>query len=361
MSGVPLAQLRLARALGEVGHDVDLIYGKKKTTKLQKEKNIKLIFLNKIRTLGMFFPILKYIILKKPDVIFSAEDHLNALVVLACIITFSKAKLSVSSRVTPFDTYKNSNIIFSKHWFLKKIFPVVNSRANVLTCVSKDMVKQYKKIFPYSKQVFVYNIIMTQDSFYKMKKKNLPKWFKDRKNQILIAAGSLAKWKGFDDLIKSISIIHKKYKRKNFKVAIFGEGPEEKSLKKIILQNKLQNKIKIFKPVLNIFKYFFNSDIFVLSSRVEGMPNVMLEAMMCGCTIVSTDCETGPKEIIGKNKFGYLAKVNNPEDLSEKIHIALDKKINKKKTIKILKKFSKNQVLKKHFSLLKIQRQDWLI
>ena len=82
---------------------------------------------------------------------------------------------------------------------MKKIFPVVNSRANVLTCVSKDMVKQYKKIFPYTKQVFVYNIIMTQDSFNKMKKKNIPKWFMDKKNQIIIAAGSLAKWKGFDD------------------------------------------------------------------------------------------------------------------------------------------------------------------
>ena len=87
----------------------------------------------------------------------------------------------------------------------------------------------------------------------------------------------------------------------------------------------------------------------------------MLEAMMCGCTIVSTNCKTGPKEIIGKNKFGYLAKVNNPVDLSKKIKLALNKKINKNKTEKILKKFSSNQILKKHFSLLKIERQDWLI
>ena len=361
LSGVPLAQLRLARALGEIGHDVDLIYGKKKYPKLPKEKNVKIIFLNKLKTLGMFFPMIKYIFFKKPDVIFSAEDHLNSLVALACIITFSKAKISVSSRVTPLDTYKNSNIIFSKNWFLKKLFPIVNSRADVLTCVSKDMVKQYKKIFPYSKQTCVYNIVVTKDSYDKMKKKHVPKWFRDKKNKTIIATGSLAKWKGFDDLIKSISIICKKYKKYNFKLAIIGEGPEKDSLNKLILKNKLQNKVRIFKPVINILKYFFNSDIFVLSSKVEGMPNVMLEAMMCGCTVVSTNCKTGPREIIGKNKFGYLAKVNNPEDLSKKIIFALNKKINKNKTIKILKKFSTNQVLKKHFSLLKIKRRNWLI
>ena len=52
----------------------------------------------------------------------------------------------------------------------------------------------------------------------------------------------------------------------------------------------------IIKPVINVLKYFKNSDIFVLSSRVEGMPNVMIEAMMCGCTIVATNCKTGPRK-----------------------------------------------------------------
>ena len=66
----------------------------------------------------MFFPLWKYLIFNKPEVIFSAEDHLNIITVLASIFSFSKAKISVSSRVTPIDTYRNSNI-FSKGWFLK--------------------------------------------------------------------------------------------------------------------------------------------------------------------------------------------------------------------------------------------------
>lgn len=359
LSGVPLGQLRLANSLSNIGHDVDLIYGSKQYSKIEKSKNIKIIFFNKLRVLGMFFPLLKYLICKKPDIIFSAEDHLNALVVIACLLTFSKAKISVSSRVTPYDTYRNLNIMFSKAWFLKKIFPIVNWRANVMTCVSKDMVKQYKKIFHYTKQVYAYNVVLSDEASLKMREKIDHKWFKHKKNHLIVAVGTLAYWKGFDDLINAISILIKK--KVNLKLVIIGDGPDKNSLQNLIKSNNLSQKVQILKPVLNTLKYFYNSDIFVLSSRVEGMPNVMIEAMMCGCTVVATNCFTGPREIIGKNKYGYLAKLNNPFDLSKNILKAINKKTSTNKTQKIIKKFTVEEVVKRHFSLLKIKRKFWLI
>ena len=212
LSGVPLAQLRLAKSLGKIGHNVDLIYGCKKYFKIEKPPFIKIIFFNKFRVVGMFIPLVKYLIHNKPDVIFSAEDHLNAIVILACIFTFSKAKISVSSRVTPIDTYRNSNIIFSKGWFLKILFPLVQSKANVMTCVSKDMIKQYRKMFNKTNQVDVYNIVKTEDTILKMKNKVEHNWFINSKTQLIVAAGALAPWKGFDDLIKAINILIKKKK-----------------------------------------------------------------------------------------------------------------------------------------------------
>ena len=359
LAGVPLAQFRLAKSLGEIGHDVDLIYGCKKYKKIEKTKNIEIIFLNKFRVIGMLLPLVKYLILNKPKIIFSAEDHLNVIVILAKILSFSKAKISTSSRVTPIDTYYDSDRLFSKGWFLKKFYPLVHWKADAMTCVAKDMVKQYKKIFKYTKQVGVYNIIQDKDSIIKMKEKLDHSWFKNNKTQLIVASGKLAKWKGFDVLIDAAKILDKR--KINFKIAIIGGGPEKKFLNKLIKLNKLENKIRIINPVTNTLKYFYNSDIFVLSSRVEGMPNVMIEAMMCGCTVVATDCPTGPKEIIGKNIYGYLSKINDPQDLSKNILKAINKKIPQKKTKKILAKFSANQVIKKHFSLLKIKREYWKI
>jgi glycosyltransferase involved in cell wall biosynthesis len=359
LSGVPLGQLRLAKSLAKIGHEVDLIYGFKQYSKIEKLKKVKVIFFDKIRVLGMLFPLIKYLFFNKPDIIFSAEDHLNAIVIIASILTLSKAKISVSSRVTPYDTYKNLNVIFSKSWFLKKIFPLVNLRANALTCVSKDMVKQYKKIFYNSKQVYAYNIILTNEAIKKMKEKVEHKWLKNKKTLILVASGTLAEWKCFDDLIIAANIITKK--KINFKLLIIGGGPDRLFLENMIKSKGLTKRVQILKPVLNTLKYFFNSDIFVLSSRVEGMPNVMIEAMMCGCTIVSTDCNTGPKEILGKNKYGYLSKVNNPNNLAENIIKAMKKKISKNKINKILNKFSEKNVIKRHFTLLKVERKRWLI
>ena len=307
----------------------------------------------------MFFPLLSYLIKHKPEIIFSAEDHLNLITTLACLVTFSKAKISTSSRVTPIDTYKNSNIFFSKGWFLKKLFPLVHRRANVMTCVSKDMIKQYKKIFGKTKQVYAYNVIKTDEAKIKMKEKVNHLWFKSKKYQLIIASGTLAKWKGFDDLIKAANILSKK--EISFRLIILGGGPDKKKLNDLIKLYNLQNKIKILKPVINTLKYFYNSDIFVLSSRVEGMPNVMIEAMMCRCTIVANDCYTGPKEILGTNKYGYLSRVNDPKDLSKNIIKALKKKIPYAKTKKILEQFSTERVIKRHFSLLKIDQKYWLI
>ncbi len=359
LSGVPLGQLRLANSLGNIGHKVDLIYGNKRYSKLKKDKNVRVIFFNKFRVIEMFLPLVIYLLKNKPKIIFSAEDHLNVVVTLACLITFNRAKISVSSRVTPIDTYKNSDLIFSKGWFLKKFFPIVNKRANVLTCVSRDMVKQYKKIFPFTRQVGLYNIVLNKESYLNMKSKVTHSWFKKKNYQLAVAAGSLAKWKGFDDLIEAINILVKK--KIKIKLIIIGNGPEKEALNKLIDKYELQNKIKIFNSQYNTLKYFYNADIFVLSSKVEGMPNVLIEGMMCGCTVVATNCHTGPREIIGKNKYGYLAKTNNPLDLSKKILYAYNKKIPPKKTKIILNKFSVDEVLKKHFNLLKIDRKDWLI
>ena len=359
LSGVPLAQLRLAKALSKNGHDVSLIYGFKKYPKIESVKKLKIIFFNKIRVLGMLFPLIRYLIKNKPDIIFSAEDHLNVIVILASLITFTRAKISVSSRVTPFDTYKNSNIFFSKSWFLKIFFPLVNLRANSMTCVSKDMVKQYKKIFSYSKYTHAYNIVLTPESYFKMYEKIKHKWFLNKNNKIIIASGTLAEWKCFDDLINAAYYLNKKFK--NFKLIIIGDGPDKKYLNDLIKVKKLSDKVIILKPVLNLHKYFFKSDIFVLSSRVEGMPNVMIEAMMCGCTIVSTNCKTGPREILGRNKFGYLSKVKNPNDLHKNMLRAINKKISKEKTAHILEEFKEKNVIKRHFSLLKIKNNNWLL
>ena len=139
LAGVPLAQYRFARALSQRGHNVFLVFGHVLPgCHLKSPSGVKTIVLDRPNVRSLLFPIIKLLDAEKPDIVFSAEDHLNCIVILAAILSRSKTKISCSSRVTPYDTY--SSIIFSKRWFLKQISRSVFYRADVLTCVSQDMV-----------------------------------------------------------------------------------------------------------------------------------------------------------------------------------------------------------------------------
>ena len=104
----------------------------------------------------------------------------------------------------------------------------------------------------------------------------------------------------------------------------------------------------------NPLKYFANADLFILSSLVEGMPNVLVEAMMCGCTPVATDCPTGPRELLKDGVFGYLVPVQDAPAMANGIEKALVKPISKERLESAISPFKENAVLAQHFSLLGI-------
>ena len=351
LSGVPIAQYRLAESFNKFGHEVELVYGKVlKNNTLPSNHKFKITILNKNKVSLMLFKIINILRKSKPDIVFSAGDHLNAIVLLAGILTNSKSKFSCSSRVTPFDTY--SQKIFSKSWFLKIIMKLVMHKANVLSCVSKDMVGQYKKIFNNSKHLAIYNIVKSEETMMKMGEKlqdNEEIYFK--KKYTLITAGMLERWKRHEDLITAFSIFKHK---EECNLIILGEGSKKNVLKNQIKNLNLQKSVFLLGEVTNPLKFFSRSDIFILSSEVEGMPNVLIEAMMCGCTPVSTDCPTGPKEIIKNNVYGYLVPVGNPELMSKALESAIKKPIDKKKLEEAVRPFEEFNVIARHLRMINL-------
>jgi glycosyltransferase involved in cell wall biosynthesis len=360
INGPSLAQFRFAKSLSKLGYNVELLiafrFFKNDLSRFNDEK-IKILNLNKKRTIFLIFPLIKYLLKNKPDVIFSAGDHINLTLLFSSIVSFSKSKLSLSSRVSPLDAYLNQDKIDFNHNAKRKsttmyyLFKMLNWRADVLTCVSKDMVNDYQKVFGSTKHVPVYNIIKDDDSEKLQNEKITDKWFLNNKSPIIIAAGQMAVWKGFDDLINAYSLIQDKIPHK---MVILGDGNDRQKLKNLVNKKKLNEKIYMPGYVINPLKYFKNSEIFVLSSLREGMPNVLLEAMMCGCTPVSTDCKTGPSEIIRNNTFGYLCPIKNPNLLAQNILKAIENPIPKNQLDKVLKEFESEVIIKKHFDLLNI-------
>jgi glycosyltransferase involved in cell wall biosynthesis len=355
IAGVPLAQIRFARALTKRGHDVDLVIGYVDPQyEFPGAPDINVHVWNQRKVRGMLFPLVRYLRSTKPDVVFSAEDHLNAIVLFAAIVSGAKAKISGSSRVLPTDRNAYSNKFLSKGWLLKQFMKSVMWRADALTCVSKDMVEHYRRIFDSPPHVCVYNIIDDKQSRVRMQEPVEHEWFLRKECPVVIAAGTMTTRKGFADLVQGIKVIS--YRRR-VRLVILGEGRLRAELEALVLNLGLSELVWMPGNVANALKYFAHADVFVLSSYAEGLPNVLVEAMMCGCTPVSTDCPTGPREVLQDGKYGYLVPMRDPEAMAAAIERALDNPIPRSLLEEAVRPFEEETVLNRHFEVLGLHYQ----
>lgn len=138
----------------------------------------------------------------------------------------------------------------------------------------------------------------------------------------IIMVGRIEKQKRFDLMIDATKqLISIGY---NVRVSIFGMGSQEKELNEYIEKNGLTEKCKIAGRTTNIEQELRNSDLFVMTSDYEGMPNALMEAMATGIPVISSDCRTGPKTLIQDGLNGLLFKTGDLNDLIENVKKMLD-------------------------------------
>jgi glycosyltransferase involved in cell wall biosynthesis len=114
---------------------------------------------------------------------------------------------------------------------------------------------------------------------------------------------------------------------------ILGEGEERKSLESLVCELGLTSRVHLLGFVANPFKYMKRASVYVLSSTYEGLPGSLIQALRCGCPIVSTDCESGPAEILDNGRYGRLVQVADPVMLARAIKETLAEKVDRERLI----------------------------
>ena len=228
---------------------------------------------------------------------------------------------------------------------------LVESRADALVCVSKDMVKQYKTIFKNSRHQCIYNVVKDRHTEEKIAESVDEPWLINKTVPVIVSAGRLSPEKGYLDLIMAVKEL---LKTQDIKLIILGEGPMRSEIEDLIKKENLSSIIKLVGFQENPLKYYSRADVFVLSSYVEGLPNVLVEAMMCGCTPVSTDCPTGPKEVLKDERYGYLVPMHDPKGMAEGIQKALKNPISTQCLEEGVKAFTEDEIFSQYKKVLKL-------
>jgi glycosyltransferase involved in cell wall biosynthesis len=133
----------------------------------------------------------------------------------------------------------------------------------------------------------------------------------------MVSAGTLEHRKGFDLLIDAMSKIVKENDKVH--LTLLGDGPEKENLRKQIKSLSLSDNVRLAGFQKNPFIYFSRADLFVLSSRYEGLPNAVLESLACGTPVVAFNCPGGIDEIIVNESQGVLVPVNDVQALAKAI------------------------------------------
>lgn len=173
-------------------------------------------------------------------------------------------------------------------------------------------------------------------------------------SKVVIAAGRLSYQKGYDRLLDVWKIVQEHCPE--WRLEIYGSGEQKKFLQNIINNQGISSSVIIKDPVKDIYKCFSKSSIFVLSSRYEGLPMVMLEAMGCGLPIVSFDCQCGPKDLLENNNAGILVQNGDIKGLAEKIILLIENETMRKEMGKAAydesEKYLPEPVIRKWIALL---------
>lgn len=317
--GAEKAMLNLANEFSKIDKfEIDLILCMKEGPYLSEVQNkIRIINLKSSTVPKSLFPLAKYLRNEKPAILISTLSHASAVSVLARIISRSKVKIIIRMANTFSKVLKNIISRFNRiilFYGVKYSFPLAEEIIAVSGGVADDLARVIKiprdriKIIPNSVDINKIEMLCQESTDHK--------WLKNKTVPVILAVGRLTPEKDYPTLIKAFSILSRE---NDFRLIILGEGKKRYELEEMIQKLNLKEKISMPGFVENPFCYIKNCDVFVLSSDTEGSPNTLIEAMACGVPVISTDCPSGPREILDNGRYGKLVKVGDEKALADAI------------------------------------------
>jgi glycosyltransferase involved in cell wall biosynthesis len=313
--GVERMVTNLARGLLEAGCRVDMVIARARGEHLEFiPEGVNQIRLGKKHTLSSLPELVRYLKIEKPDALLAAKDRGIKVAVMARRLSGFEGRLVGRIGTTVSEAISGKGPLRKWAWYtgMRLFYP----HTDHIVAVSDGVCADIKSItgMPPSRVTTVANPVISDELMEKSREAVNHPWFTDSNEPTILGVGRLTEQKDFTTLIRAFALVRE---RSACKLVILGEGRQREQLKDLISSLGLNNDVFLpgFEP--NPYAWITASSLFVLSSKWEGSPNVLTESLALGTPVVSTDCRSGPKEILQDGKYGKLVAVGDFKGLAE--------------------------------------------
>lgn len=349
--GAEKMMVRLANGLSMLGDHVEMVLltsgGVNKTL---VSDNVNIVELNSSRTMSSIPKLVRYLKANKPDKIISALTHVNVIATIACAWTGNLDKLNVSERnAFSRDKHVNPETMVKVAYFLAPY--LYRWQPNPVICVSQGVAEDLCQCTTVRMKDTTTAPNPVLDNDFETKTFNEAKhpWLANKEKPVIVAAGRLANQKGFDVLINAFAEVQKEV---DSRLVIFGEGELRADFEHQIEALGLNDCVDLPGYSDQVMSEMAAASVFVLSSRFEGSPNVLVEAMSTGVPVVATDCPCGPEEILCHGRVAPLIDMENVSMLKEAIMSQLGEDDKRAIRIEAIKRFTSENSAKAYRALL---------
>lgn len=305
----------LAEIEEEKGREVTIIIGND-SGDISPPSSLKVINLNRNRVSHCLPDLLKLIPNKKITLL-TTMYHCN---IICCIVKLFKPQVQLIIRESTSFTFYRNNSSKLKFFLMKILFNVFYNIADVIITPSnhmKELLLKNCKLIKESKTLIKPNPINIKKALELSEEEIPPSLWKRTAQYVFITIGRLDANKNQVGIIKELSKLDLDYE-----LLVLGRGVMEDEINELVKELNLENKVKLLGFQSNVYKFLKASDLFILGSKSEGFPNVLNQAKIFNLKIISTDCETGPREVLENYDKGKLISLGL-SDLNKTINEVL--------------------------------------
>ena len=311
----------LVPSLAKRGYFVDVLKVRNHGPNIENiSPGVRIVDLGARHTYSALLPVISYLRRENPVVVLADKDRVNRTALLARWIANTKTRLVLGSGTTISIDLKSRGWFERRvqKWSMGNLYPFADSVLVLSKGAAEDM-STYTGLDRNCIRVVPCPVV-SSDLFEKTLRRPDHPWFQKGEPPVILGVGELGARKDFSTLIRGFHIVNQKTP---CRLVILGSGKEHHELIQLTCELGIQEKVDFpgFQP--DPYPFMAHAGVFSLTSRWEGLGFVLIEALAVGTPVVSTDCPSGPREILQNGQYGALVPIGNADSVAQALLGAL--------------------------------------